>query len=156
LFGGQDSFGASSETWEWDGANWSNAHHGDGTFGAINGHNMAYDNIRHVTVLFGGYNGSCLSNETWEWDGTTWKRRSPLVSPSERLLPAMAFDSVRGVCVLFGGAEITGTGQTSSGIRGEWDGKAWTQLGSDEGAVQSCGPDMFFDSRRGDRFCLAQ
>ncbi|HYE62990.1 MAG TPA: kelch repeat-containing protein [Phycisphaerales bacterium] len=76
-----------------------------------NGHAMAYDSARGVTVLFGGDDGNGIrSGETWEWNGTKW--RQVLVSgPSARRWHAMAYDSARGVTVLFGG-------QTASGRNG--------------------------------------
>src|SRR5262245_56732341 len=68
-----------------------------------NGHAMAYDSARGVTVLFGGdlsyYN---LTGETWEWDGDTWTLRATS-GPTARVAHAMAYDSARGVTVLFGG-----------------------------------------------------
>jgi tetratricopeptide (TPR) repeat protein len=90
------------------------------------GHDMAYDAARGVTVLFGGIddNGNYLG-DTWTWDGVAWTRH--LVSgPSPRRVHAMAYDSGRGVVVLHGGYDGTNPRLSDTW---EWDGAAWTLRG---------------------------
>jgi hypothetical protein len=106
LFGGYDGSNSNGETWEWNGAAWSQR--------LVSGpspranHAMAYDSRRGVTILSGGesigVNGSfpIYSNETWEWNGTVWTQRM-IGGPSPRAAHAMAYDASRAVSVLFGG-----------------------------------------------------
>lgn len=91
LFGGFSSAGHVGDTWEWDGATWSNRApiYGDTWLwdgatqsnpapavnpGPLVGHRMAFDGARERVVLFGG-SGATLSEATWEWDGTSWVQR---------------------------------------------------------------------------------
>lgn len=107
------------------------------------GHAMAYDSARGVTVLFGGfsYDGrSHIFGDTWEWDGVTWSLRST-VGPSARYYTAMAYDELRGVTVLFGG--VGGVGDTW-----EWDGVAWVQR-SDSGPTTLDSHQLVYDNHRG-------
>ena len=63
--------GALADTWEWDGAEWTQvADTGPGAR-ALNG--LAYDAAREQVVLFGGADsaGNVL-DDTWAWDGTEW------------------------------------------------------------------------------------
>src|SRR5215471_5263395 len=77
LFGGRVVTTELADTWEWDGASWtqrSPAH----TPPARNFHALAHDLARARTVLFGGANaaGAALA-DTWEWDGADWKQQFP-------------------------------------------------------------------------------
>ncbi len=92
-----------NETWEWDGATWTQRL--VGAPGPRFHHAMVYDESRGVTVLFGGHtniNPLSPSPETWEWDGTAWAL-FPLTGPSARGQHAMAYDAARRTTVLFGG-----------------------------------------------------
>ncbi|MBK8232988.1 MAG: hypothetical protein IPK72_20990 [Candidatus Eisenbacteria bacterium] len=71
LFGGVEVSSYVSDTWEWDGSNWTRQNPAVSP-PARSGHALAYDSARGRTVLFGGFyavagNGSYLS-DTWEWD----------------------------------------------------------------------------------------
>ena len=121
LFGGSTNNGYSGETWEWNGAIWTQR--------AVSGpssryfHAMAYDAARGVTVLFGGLDSTNSNNsETWEWNGVVWTQRAGS-GPAARSGHVMAYDSARGVTVLFGGSVNSGF----SGETWEWNGSAWTQ-----------------------------
>jgi hypothetical protein len=70
LFGGWNPCNGnqqSNQTWAWSGTQW-NALGGTGAPSLRHGHSMAYDPIRHETVLFGGTDslegGSAMSGET--------------------------------------------------------------------------------------------
>jgi hypothetical protein len=109
---------------------------------------MAYDSVRHVTVLFGGNFGSSSQNlgDTWEYGSDhQWVFRSN-TGPALRRTMSMAFDSSRGVCVLWGGYN----GVVNFRETWEWDGAAWTlrTANNSQGptAVSSCA--LAFDSRR--------
>jgi hypothetical protein len=114
LFGGRISTGFFSDTWEWDGSNWSQRTPAANP-GGRHGHAMAYDVVRQRVVLFGG-----LDNQTWEWDGGNWARRTPAASPPSRSFTAMAYDLGRQRVVLFGGF-----GPAPLSDTWEWDGSNW-------------------------------
>jgi hypothetical protein len=109
LFGGtasNDGNSSFNDTWEWDGTNWTQpASTGPS---ARLGHAMAYDSMRHKTVLFGGTSGAFNSNQlvflddTWEWDGTNWTQTAS-TGPSARMGHAMGYDRALQRTVLFGG-----------------------------------------------------
>jgi hypothetical protein len=69
---------------------------------------MAYDSVRHRTVLFGGANGETgvFSGDTWEWDGVHWTQVAS-TGPPARGATAMAYDKARGKAILFGGSTDT-------------------------------------------------
>jgi hypothetical protein len=103
LFGGVDSLGALSDTWEWDGTRW--AHRApNASPPAREGPALVYDSNRGVVVLFGGTGPNGALADTWEWNGTDWVERHPV-------------HRARTVC--FGGT-TTPTTDTS-----EWDGSRW-------------------------------
>ncbi|MGA3073250.1 MAG: kelch repeat-containing protein [Bryobacteraceae bacterium] len=88
---------------------------------------IAYDVVRHSTVLFGGADGSSIYGDTWTWNGT-WRSMSPATSPSPRQGPAIAFDGAAGNIVLFGGSPTAPVGYgTAFGDTWTWDGINWTQ-----------------------------
>lgn len=124
LYGGyvSGSSSAQSDTWEWDGAAWSQRTP-TANAGTTRQHGMAFDAARGKTVLFGGSRSSTLSNQTWTFDGTTWTRSNPFTAPSARSFPAMTWDSARQRVVLFGGAN----GTTAYNDLWEWDGLGWTE-----------------------------
>jgi hypothetical protein len=61
LFGGYPSL---SDTWEWDGANWTRVLTAAAPSGRY-AHAFAYDTARERAVLFGGYSGTQVA-DTWE------------------------------------------------------------------------------------------
>jgi hypothetical protein len=121
------------DTWEWDGATWTQAaplasppartHHAMATLG-------------NKVVLFGGtptaWSFSTVppldmqvpagEGDTWEWDGTTWTKAVPLTSPPARVKHAMA--TLGNKVVLFGGEGLNGPTNDTW----EWDGTTWTKL----------------------------
>ena len=150
LFGGLDASGsggslvAKSDTWEWDGTAWhlrTPAH----SPSARTSHAMAYDSVRHKTVLFGGF-GSSVFGDTWEWDGTDWAQVAT-TGPTPRYDLALAYDS--GCCAqttLFGGYDGNPpTGRTSD--TWSWNGTLWSQI-SASGPSARNGHKMTYDSGR--------
>lgn len=110
LYGGWDSpfsigFGI-DETWEFDGASWSQAAP-TASPGGLWKHTMCYDPVRGVTVLFGGASTGLVgaTNGTWEYDGSTWTQSSAPGAPGPRENAAMCFDQALGQCVMFGGID---------------------------------------------------
>jgi hypothetical protein len=150
MFGGLDSPGRLggdvrlSETWEWDGNNWTRR-----TPATIpparNAMGTAFDSSRGRTVIFGGTSGSAYLGDTWEWDGKDWKLCSPATAPSARTMPAMAYDGTRRRVVLFGGA----TSSAYSSQTWEWDGSNWTLRAPATSPPARVTSAMSFDADRG-------
>ena len=114
-----------------------------------NGHAMAFDSSRGVTILSAQCTASrsCEEpiNDTWEWTGVNWVKMLPAASPPVRGWHAMAFDSSRRVTVLFGGLGNSG----ALGDTWEWDGLNWIQASPTVSPQARMGHAMTFDSRRG-------
>ena len=142
LFGGVDASGYLSDTWEWDGVDWTQRTPASAP-SARAVHAMAYDSARGMTVLYGGH--PSYLQDTWEWDGVNWQQRSPSTVPSGRQAHAMAYDSARGVTVLFGG--LDGNGEL--GDTWEWAGVDWTQRTQDPAPLARRGHAMAYDSTQG-------
>lgn len=90
FFGGVSASGDLGDTWEWNGAagTWTQR---QPTVSppALEGHGMAYDPNRHVTVLAGGVN--VFPPPTWEWNGTQWTQG---VGTAPYGLTHLVYDSV--------------------------------------------------------------
>jgi hypothetical protein len=104
LFGGINTGVVYSDTWLWNGSNWTTlktAH----SPSPRSFHTMAYDSVRGEVVLFGGADptGNPL-NDTWVWDGSDWTEEPNTGQPAPRFSQAMTYDSSHGEVVLFGGA----------------------------------------------------
>jgi hypothetical protein len=127
LFGGlggpSGSLAPLSDTWIWDGANWSQMALGVSPPARFYGV-MAYDAARQQTVLFGGnpdFFAAPLA-DTWVWDGSEWTKKTPATSPPARFSSVMAYDAARQQIVLFGG-------ETNNQVLADtwtWDGNTWT------------------------------
>ena len=106
LFGGFRYNGTAwvymSDTWEWDGTNWTQRSPATSPPGRLY-FAMAFDDARHVTVLFGGRDDTTAFADTWEWNGTDWVQLAPGAGPSARDSVVMAFDIARRVTIAFGG-----------------------------------------------------
>jgi hypothetical protein len=148
LFGGSDNGIKLSDTWEWDGTNWTKRSPATSP-PARTGHALAYDSARGRVVLFGGSrnppNGGILS-DTWEWDGTNWTQKNPATSPPARQQHALAYDSARGRVVLFGGY---GSGDGLLSDTWEWDGTDWTQKNPATSPPARYRHALAYDSARG-------
>jgi hypothetical protein len=137
-----------NDTWEWDGAAWAQA-----TPPALptarRYHALAYDSVRHETVLFGGFdaNDSPLA-DTWVWNGSTWTQRSPATSPPARADMTMGFDPDRGRVVLFGGKTGQLSGSTVLGDTWEWDGANWLPFSPVTTPGLRHGTSLSYDSSR--------
>lgn len=105
-----------SDTWEWDGVNWSEAAVAPPTDGRY-GHAMVFDTVRECIVLFGGANTNGFQSEVWEWDGASWTLRPTSGGPSARTNMAFAYDSFNSCAVLFGGFNPT---SGSGGLGDTW------------------------------------
>jgi N-acetylneuraminic acid mutarotase len=104
--------GAQNDTWEWDGATWTQASPSLSP-SPRGGHAMA--TVEGVVVAFGGDGGAGPLGDTWQWDGASWMLRDPSTNPRARSGHAMA--ALDGKVVLSSGDETW-----------EWDGTTWTVL----------------------------
>jgi N-acetylneuraminic acid mutarotase len=144
LFGGfGDNSGLFSDTWEWDGNEWTQV---ADTGPSRHLHSMAYDATRQRIVLFGGIDVAFpppVLGDTWEMDDNQWKKVQN-TGPGPIQSAAMV-DSMKGI-ILFGGSSSNPI--VLNGNTWQWDGKFWTQL-------QNMGPkarsfhSMAYDSQRG-------
>ena len=135
LFGGSQSSGYLSDTWQWDGTNWTQAAPANSP-PARTLFAMTYDAARQRVVLFGGQSSGYLG-DTWRWDGANWTPATPTTGPAARAGHNMTYDATRQRVVLFGG---TYGGLTMFGDHWEWDGTSWTQ------AALATGPSARFSS----------
>ncbi len=120
---------AEGGTWEFDGTNWS-AITTTASPGPRERPAMCFHAGIGRTVLFGGIDPQIGGNDTtWLYDGTNWIPAAITgARPAVRTGAEMTYDSQRGVCVLTGGLDPnTGTPIVDTW---EFDGSAWTQIGS--------------------------
>jgi hypothetical protein len=112
-----------SDTWEWDGAAWTQQSEKGPS--SRSGHSMAFDTIRARTVLFGGAGLDFINQgDTWEWDGTMWVRVSEF-GPVSRTVASLCFDGSE--TVLFGGSTFVNQNVLFLGDTWSFDGRFWTQ-----------------------------
>jgi len=111
------------DTWEWDGATWTNRTPGDpaGSPPARWGHAMV--TVGSKIVLFGGQGAAGLLDDTWEWDGATWTQLAPPTSPPARR--GHALSTINTSVVLFGGSDAGGSLQHDTWVL---TGETWSQL----------------------------
>tara|TARA_R110002094_G_scaffold4460_2_gene13056 strand:+ start:1714 stop:2940 length:1227 start_codon:yes stop_codon:yes gene_type:complete len=115
-----------NETWEWDGANWTQATPTNNA-GPRYRYGACFDFVRSRLVMFGGTNTQLLSppiNQTWEYDGTTWSQITTAGTPGGRDRPAMCFYPGLVSSVMFGGYN----GSSLTDETWLYDGIAWTQV----------------------------
>jgi hypothetical protein len=121
LFGGNtqptDGVGVLSDTWEWDGGNWTQRTPAVSPSARRNAA-IDYDPTQGLTLLFGGANPTGLLGDTWAWDGTTWAAVSTASSPGCRFRGSMAFTSLRQNLLIGGWAGCPGTAELLAG--GTW------------------------------------
>lgn len=158
------------DTWEWDGSNWQlMAASSTNTPPPRARPTMAYDPVRHETLLIGGDLASYQDRvTTWAWNGTNWTIRATNIVGrlTDRYLGnydvgggnALAFDERRGVMVLFGPFG------SSADLVMEWDGEIWTAINpssvtptnqaSYQGVLDSRGYQAYYDPYRGMVACV--
>ena len=119
---------ASSETFEYDGTNWTRVTPATNP-GPRERAAMCYHAGLGVVVLFGGLDPQIQAYaDTWTFDGSNWTQvniSGP--SPAPRTTARMVYDPARGVCVLHGGHGSFGNPTWDTW---EFDGTSWTQTSS--------------------------
>lgn len=117
LFGG-DAVSGATETWEWDGVDWTLA----ATLGpaARRSPLLLFDRARGLTVLCGGGNpsfGQPDRADTWEWDGVAWQQRTSTLPFAGTFGLAGAVEPSTGSALVF-----------ASGRVWRWNGAAWARV----------------------------
>lgn len=144
LFGGLDdsNFGGNplAETWEWDGATWSQRFPAHAP-GGREVWAMAYDATLQQTVLMGGQSAAGVLQDVWHWDGVDWHDVTPASVPSFSQSMSMVFDRQRAASLIYLGAGSTGMYT--------WDGVAFTRIGDVIDPFDVGLPDLSFDVARG-------
>ncbi len=143
-----------TDTWEYD---WDAAS-GDPWKDKINtakpptreGHAMAYDRRREVTVVFGGQSaGEYVEPGTWEFNGHYWSQNNDVAHlPSPRTGAQMVYDEDREVIVLFGGMDLIAD-QFPSDHTWEYDGIDWTWVDTATTPPPRISHGMAYDSDAG-------
>jgi hypothetical protein len=126
--------GKPSETWLWDGEDWTRAAGPDASPPGAAGGVMAFDAARAEMVLV-----THTTMETWTFDGATWTRREPATVPEPGVWVAgMAYYPPLQCCVLYGGEHIPP--DQPDPVPGyptrawAWNGDDWTLVNSSGGA----------------------
>lgn len=117
-----------SETWTWDGTNWTNVTPATNLPPGRVAPAFAYDPVRQRAVLFGGSGSGAPVGDTWEWDGTQWTQRMSVVGPAARIGASLTWDAARRRLVLFGGNNGATFAPIIYSDTWEWDGTSWQQL----------------------------
>jgi len=141
--GGTFSFVGVTDTWEWDGAAWTEivgATTPTATGPAV------YDAGANRIVVFGGYETLDITSV---WDGS-WTDLASATVPPGRMDPAMAYDAARNKVVMAGG-DVAGPG-TSTGSRNDtWElvGNNWQAANIERAPTNRSDAAGAFDLRRG-------
>jgi hypothetical protein len=125
LYGGQhDEPGFAprflTDTWSWDGTNWTQLAQGPSLFGAVG----TFDMARGELLVF----GTPLTGppaQTWALKGNGWRRLQPTSSPTARGQESIAYDYATERVLLFGGWSQS---QGYLNDTWSWDGTNWTRL----------------------------
>ncbi len=148
LFGGYNNVSSSilGDTWEWDGAFWTQIQLTSPVPVSRYGHAMSYNSSSARTVMFGGYTGISYLGDTWEWDGANWTQVALTAQgPGIRDYHKMSYDSSSARTVMFGGQN----GSSYLGDTWTWDGATWSQVNSNaQGPASRSNHVMSYDSRR--------
>jgi hypothetical protein len=131
LFGGNGDLSGLNDTWEWNGATWTQAHpvHSPSSRWAA-----SFAPLRGCGILFGGTAGFSgpYMNDQWMWDGTDWTEVSGETDAGSVPLPRSGalMAALNGQAFLFGGRVHDPTIRFSTlDDTWAWDGSAWTSLG---------------------------
>jgi hypothetical protein len=145
MFGGEGDAGAYTETWTWDGTDWTLL---SPATAPTTRHfaSMAYDAERGVTVLFGGSLPGVRLNDTWTWDGTSWTRQAS-AAPTASGFTYMTYDATTKeviAYVYFGLDPYPPAEYTIA-----WDGTRWTDRTNASDPSPRADAAIAFDSASG-------
>ena len=142
LFGGRTTSSVlRNETWEWNGATWTEFEGAPGLTPRMHPV-LVFDRQRENVVLFGGNAGDILG-DTWVRTGTIWTRLSPSSSPSTRQASAAVFHMAAGVTIVHAGC-CGGLSDTWT-----WNGTDWAPLSPEGTPGERYNHAMAYDAERG-------
>src|SRR5439155_20584824 len=125
---------AASDTWTWDGSDWTMVSPKTDSPGDREGPVMVTAGNR--ILLFGGrwYNVKYFG-DVWAWDGKTWSRVDRDPTPPGRGNPAATWDPIDSSLFIFGGSGFNssaGPGALGTPLGDAWSltGGKWTQVNS--------------------------
>jgi hypothetical protein len=125
---------ALTDTWVWDGTNWTQKLP-QGNPPSISG--GVYDVALNAVVVLDA------TLTPWVWDGANWNQRTPQVKPPARGSYAIAYDAAHGQVVIFGGRDAQLNDFNDTWV---WDGSTWTQMRPQSSPASRSGPQMVYDS----------
>lgn len=88
LYGGEDGSDYLGDTWEWDGATWTEIDTSgqDGAPPPLRWPALAFDPATETILLFGGsLESEEYTRDTYSWDGETWEHLEGVGGPAEGL-----------------------------------------------------------------------
>jgi hypothetical protein len=142
LFSGATQFsgGATPDTWEWDGTQWTDLSQPTSPTGQF-GASFVYDPPEGYSLL------ASVDGTTWAWDGAAWTLlASAEEGPPARYFASLAFDGARNRVVLFGGC-ISDLCETEvPNDTWEWDGVSWTRMATTGPSARSSAA-MVYDAK---------
>ncbi len=152
LYGGHNAGITLGDTWEWNGATWTERFPA-GSPSTRHVHAMSYDCSRGVVVLYGGALSSDGNTpalkDTWEYDGNNWTQKCSDCAPGPRIHHVMDYDGARGRSILFAGVDATNSCNQYSDTWA-WDGSTWVLVaGSGSGPNIRTSTAMAFVGCRG-------
>jgi len=104
LFGGRSTQAVESDTWTFDGTQWTQRTTTGTSPTARQFHGLAHDPFRYRTLLHGGLDATFQPlADSWEWNGNTWRAAASLGALPPRHSGAMGNDLARRNSVWFGG-----------------------------------------------------
>jgi hypothetical protein len=116
-----------SETWLWDGTDWTLAASTSTSPTNGAGGGLAFDAAHGEMVLL-----TMNTMQTWTFDGTNWTKRTPATTPSPEVWAFdMAFHPPSGLVIFYGGEHIVGVDPWSTTYPTNtwaWDGNDWRKL----------------------------
>jgi hypothetical protein len=143
LFGGGDeNQKLNTETWSWDGAEWTSISNsgprGRAHFGFV------YDDTHQQILLYGGYSDKIL-DDFWAWKNGEWQSINfPGPGPLSHL--GMALD--RDGLIIFGGSSSTSTFSSLSDKTWKLTNGTWSELNLEEHPSKRGSPTMAYDPER--------
>jgi hypothetical protein len=121
LYGGLNANDQLSDTWVWNGKNWTQQHPKNNPGPASQQGGMACEEAEGKVVLVKPAADDKMA--TWVWDGENWTQEHPKNSPPVRLGAAMAYNAINGTVVMFGGFDSHGN-LSETWL---WNGTNWTE-----------------------------
>ena len=107
LFGGKSGSARLQDTWEWDGADWTNVtpQATSQSPSARDGQSMTYDPRSERIVLHGGETTTECRSDVWSWNGSAWTLHTPAAGAiaSARADAQLVHDQATNSLRLFGG-----------------------------------------------------